>query len=53
MRFEEAYGGRRTRCLTQEEPRNGPIDSVDLAFFGRYARFADYPVIDDSATSRH
>ena len=30
---------------------NGPIGSVDLAFFGRYARFVDYPSVDDSVTS--
>ena len=53
MRFEEAYGGWQARRLTQEEPRNGPIGSVDLAFFGGYAGFADYPSVDDSGTSRH
>ena len=53
MRFEEADGGWQARRLTQEEPRDGPIGSVDLAFFGRYARFADYPSVDDSGTSRH
>ena len=28
--------------------RNGPIGSVDLAFLGRYARFADYTSVDYS-----
>ena len=36
-----------------EKPRNGPIGSVELAFFGRYARFADDTSVDDSGTSRH
>ena len=53
MRCEEAYGGWQARRLTQEEARNGPIGSVDLAFFGRYARFAEYPSVHDSGTSRH
>ena len=36
-----------------ETPRNGPIDPVDLAFLGRYARFADDTSVDDSGPSRH
>ena len=48
---KEAYGGWQGRRLTQEEPRTDPLDQVDLALFGRYARFVDYPSVDDSGTS--